>query len=340
MRAPDKQRIFDAIAHKQTSEVPFLEIDPDMHLVNLILERKRPMELHSFELEAEDNIELNTRMGNDLTFFGHVWRVGRKEFKDKVGRIHYIDGNIKTREQMDQIWFPDLKDLERRLEDHCKSVQGSGMGIMCKAQTPAFTTMCAMGYTDYLTNTMMDPDFVMDFTKRIHEYCMKELEVFLKYPVDIIQLSSGLVTNSAPMVDPEQMEILETQFIRELMKQSKQHGKKVFFHIDGKIDDMIPDFVEMGVDVLNPIDLCAGNQDIYKIKEQYGDIITLSGNIDIEGVLNSGTPDEVKADVIEHIERCAVGGGYIVSSCHNLHEMVPIDNFYAMRDATINYKLS
>jgi len=339
MRLADKQRIFNAIDHIQTNEVPFLEIDPDMHLVNQILEQQLPMELHCFELEAKENIELNRRMGNDLAFFGHVWRVGRKEFTDADGRIHYADGVIKQKEQMDQIWFPELDKLERRLEAHCKEVQGSNMGIMCKAQTPAFTTMCAMGYTDYLTNTMMDPDFVMDFTKRIHEYCMKELEVFLKYPVDVIQMSSGLVTNSAPMVDPDQLEVLETQFIRELMDLSKANGKKVFFHIDGKIDYMIPDFVKMGVDVLNPIDLCAGNQNIYEIKDQYGDIITISGNIDIEGVLKSGTPEEVKADVEEHIKKCAPGGGYIVSSSHNLHEFVPVENFYAMRDAALNYKL-
>ena len=338
MRAPDKQRIFNAINHIQTNEIPFLEIDPDMHLVNQILDKKMPMDLHPFEMEADDNIELNTRMGNDLTFFGHVWRVGRKEFKDKDGRIHYIDGLMKNREMMDQITFPDLNDLERRLESHCKKVQGTGMGIMCKAQTAAFTTMCAMGYTDYLMNSMMDPDFVMDFTKRIHEYVMKEIEVFLKYPVDVIQMSSGLVTNTATMVDPEQLEILETQFIREEMNLAKAADKKIFFHVDGKIDNMIPEFVKMGVDVLNPIDLCAGNQDIYQIKEKYGEIITLSGNIDIEGVLKNGTPEEVVADVKEHIDRCAPGGGYVVSSCHNLHEFVPVENLYAMRDAVFNYK--
>lgn len=338
MRNPDKQRIFNAIDHIQTEEIPFLEIDPDMHLVNQILGRKLPMDMHPFEMEADDNVELNMRMGNDLTFFGHVWRVGRKEFKDKDGRIHYIDGLIKNREMMDQIWFPDLGALERRLEDHCKKVQGTGMGIMCKAQTPAFTTMCAMGYTDYLMNSMMDPDFVMDFTKKLHDYIMRELDVFLTYPVDVIQMSSGLVTNSAPMVDPDQLEILETRFIREIMAKAKSAGKKIFFHIDGKIDYMIPEFVKMGVDVLNPIDLCAGNQDIYEIKEKYGDIITLSGNIDIEGVLKNGTPQQVADDVKEHIDRCAKGGGYIVSSCHNLHEFVPVENLYAMRDAAFNYK--
>ncbi len=339
MRAPDKQRIFDAIDHKETGEIPFLEIDPDMELVNKILDTDLPMGLHSFELEADDNVELNIRMGNDLAFFGHVWRVGRKEMVDVDGRIHYVDGNIKSRDMLSDLWLPDLNKLEKRLENHCKKVEGTGMGIMCKAQTAAFTTMCAMGYSDFLLNTVMDGDFVYDMINRIHDYCMKELEVFLQYPVDVIQLSSGLVTNSAPMVAPDDLEKLETKYIREQIDLAKSHDKKVHFHIDGKIDNMIPEFAKMGVDILNPIDLCSGNQDIYEIKEAYGDIIAISGNIDIEGALKNGNPDEVTEDVIRHIEGLAKGGGYIVSSSHNLHHYVPIENFYAMRDTAHNYKM-
>lgn len=223
------------------------------------------------------------------------------------------------------------------MEEHCKKVEGTGMGIMCKAQTAAFTAMCAMGYNDFLLNTVMDADFVMDFIKRIHEYCMEELAVFLQYPVDVFQFSSGLVSNSAPMVSYEELERLEFQFIEEGMQLAKSKGKKVNFHIDGKVDNMIPRFLEMGVDILNPIDLCAGNQDIFEIKEKFGDKITISGNIDIESVLRRGTPQEVYDNVKMHIDKMKKGGGYIVSSSHNLHEHVPIDNFLAMRDAVLEY---
>lgn len=338
IREADISRVFQAIDHVETDEVPFLEIDPDMHIVNQILGKELPMHLHPFELEAEDNIELNCRMGNDLTFFGHVWRVGRKQFTDKDGRLHYADGEIKTRDQLSEIWFPDLTRLEKRLEDHCKKIQNSSMGIMVKGQTAAFTTMCAMGYNDFLLNTVMDPDLVMDFIKRIHDYCMKELDVFLKYPVDMVQFSSGLVTNSAPMVSYSELEKLEFQFIEEGMQLARSKGKKINFHIDGKIDNMIPRFLEMGVDILNPIDFCAGNQDIFEIKKTFGNSITLSGNIDIEGVLRHGTPEDVYENVQQHIKGLKTGGGYVVSSSHNLHEHVPIENVLAMRNATLDYK--
>ena len=111
----------------------------------------------------------------------------------------------------------------------------------------------------------------------------------------------------------------------------------VYFHIDGKVDNMIPDFIEMGVDVLNPIDPSGDVQDIFDIKRKYGDKITLAGNINIDTVLKDGSPEEVRADVREHMERLRHGGGYIVSSSHNLHELIPLENYYAMRDAVMEY---
>ena len=111
----------------------------------------------------------------------------------------------------------------------------------------------------------------------------------------------------------------------------------VFFNIDGDVQDMIPEYVEMGVDILNPIDPSGGAQDIFKIKKKYGDIITLSGNIDIDTILKDGTPEEIKEEVTKYMSVLGIGGGYIVSSSHNLHELIPIENFYAMRDAVTDF---
>jgi uroporphyrinogen decarboxylase len=339
MREPDKQRILDAINHIERGDIPLLEIDPDMEIVNQVLEKSLPYDLHPFELDVKDNVELNFRMGNDMLYFSHVWRTGRVEVKDSDGRLHYKDGRIKTREDFDQLWFPDLDKLEQKLEATCKALLGTDMGLMCGAQTAAFTAMTAMGYNDFLFSTLADTDMVMDLIKTIHDYCLREMEVYLRYPMDMMKLGSGIITTTGPMVSWEQVEELETSFIREQIGIIRNAGMPVFFHIDGKVDNLIPDFIDMGVDVLNPIDPSGSVQDIYEIKSKYGDRITLSGNINIDTVLKDGTPEEVRKDVIEHMERLGKGGGYIVSSSHNLHELIPIENFYAMRDAVIGYSL-
>ena len=339
MRQPDKQRIIDAINHIERPDIPLFEIDPDIEIMNRILGKKLPYNLHPFEQKVEDNVELNIRMGNDMLYFSHVWRVGRVDVPDNDGRLHYKDGTIKTRKDFDQLWFPDIGKLEQKLEATCKALEGTGMGLMYGTQTAAFTAMTAMGYNDFLLNTLADPDLVSDLIKTLHEYCLHEMEVFLQYPMDMMKVGSGIIATTGPMVSWDLVEELETSKIREQIKIIRDNDKYVFFHIDGKIDNLLPDFIDMGVDVLNPIDPSGGIQDIFQIKNQYGDRITLSGNIDIDTVLKDGSPEEVKADVIEHMEKLGKGGGYIVASSHNLHELIPIENYYAMRDAVMEYKL-
>jgi uroporphyrinogen decarboxylase len=194
-----------------------------------------------------------------------------------------------------------------------------------------------MGYNDFLFNTLADKDMVMDLIKTIHEYCIREMEIYLRYPMDMMKVGSGIITTTGPMVSWEQVEELETSFIREQIGIIREAGLPVYFHIDGKVDNLIPDFIEMGVDVLNPIDPSGEVQDIYEIKSLYGNQITLSGNINIDAVLKNGSPESVRKDVIEHMARLGKGGGYIVSSSHNLHELIPVENFYAMRDAVMEY---
>jgi len=83
--------------------------------------------------------------------------------------------------------------------------------------------------------------------------------------------------------------------------------------------------------------LC-GRQDIFKMKESYGKKIALHGNIDLAGVLAYGTPDEVSADVIQHLEKLSIGGGYVCASSHNITESVPVVFCHALQ-TPFNYTL-
>ena len=338
MRNPDKNRFLKAVVHQETGEIPFFELQVDIKIAGQILQRQLLPHLLSFELPMPDYVELNSRIGNDMIFFSHIWRLGRKEIKDAFGRIHYVDGIMKTPESLKDIWYPDIEALKGRLEELIELARPKGFGIICQVQTSPFVVATAMGYQDYWLNTLTNPSFVHEFTKRIHEWTFKELELYFKYPIDGIKIGSAFVTNKGPMCSPEMLEEFELSYSRQQIKVAKQAGKIIFLHIDGNIANMIPDLIEMGVDIINPIETCGGQQDIYDIKRKYGGKIALCGNIDINGVLLNGTVEEVKSDVIKHIETLASGGGYIVASSHDIHELIPIDNFYAMRDAAHEYR--
>jgi hypothetical protein len=338
VRSPNKQRFLDAARHIETEEIPLFEIGPDMALARQILGKDLPMDRLVYELPIDDYVELNRRMGNDMVYFAHIWRLGRKQRQDEEGRLHYIDGIMKRPEDLKDIWYPDLGELQRRLEELLTRLEGTGMGVVCSTQSAPFVAATAMGYQDFWVNSKWNLGFVEDFIKIIQDWCLVELATLLQYPVEVFKIGSAFVTKTGPMCSPQMLERLETRYLRQQVRLAREDGKLVLHHIDGNIMRMIPDFIEMEIDILNPIEPCAGLQDIYEMKARYGDRIALCGNIDIDGVLMHGTREEITRDVYEHIDRLAGGGGYICASSHDLHQLIPLENFYAMRDAVHEHR--
>lgn len=115
----------------------------------------------------------------------------------------------------------------------------------------------------------------------------------------------------------------------------KEHtDAKRFFHCDGAIYPLIPDFIEAGVEALNPVQVsAAGMGDTKKLKEEFGDKLTFWGAIDTHHVLPHGTPEDVRQEVGRRIMDLGPGGGYVVCSVHNIQPEVPPENVVAMFDA-------
>lgn len=107
---------------------------------------------------------------------------------------------------------------------------------------------------------------------------------------------------------------------------------RVLFHTDGNVTPLLDDLVEIGVDVLNPVQPSALG-DLAALKAAYGDRLSFSGAIDTHQVLPNGRPDDVRAEVKRRIQELGPGGGYILSSVHSILVDVPPENVLAMADA-------
>ncbi|MCX6994185.1 MAG: hypothetical protein NT011_13730 [Kiritimatiellaeota bacterium] len=337
MRKPNKNRYLNAIRHMETKEICFQEDEVETSVASKILGRPLPM-VRPYELPVKDYVELNLRYGNDMVFLNNVWELGRKNIIDSQGRKQYVDGTMKTPEDLKQIKFPDLGAIKKSIEELLAGIEGTGLGLKYTANQTPFIVTTAIGYQDYYMDLIVNPAFIHEFQKRVNDFCLRELELALSYPIDVAQVSAIFFSKNGPLFCREMIEEFEYPSLRQRVKLIKDKGLPVSVHADGYFMDFIPDFIKMGIDVINPVEPCDGNQDIYKIKAMYGNKIALHGNIDLAGVLAYGTPQEVEKDVIEHIEKLSVGGGYICASSHNITEAVPIDNFYAMRDAVLNYR--
>jgi len=190
----------------------------------------------------------------------------------------------------------------------------------------------------FLMNLAMRPDFAEALLWKIEELCKTLMGHFLAAlgdNVDIIKIGDDLGTQESLLMSPRMYRsILKPvhadyiRFIRELT------SAKVFFHTDGDVFPLIDDFIEMGIDVLNPIQTSAGKMaDLEELKARWGDQLTFCGGIDTQRILPRGTPDEVRAEVQRVIKILAPGGGYMVSSVHTVMNDVPAENVLAMVDA-------
>jgi hypothetical protein len=113
---------------------------------------------------------------------------------------------------------------------------------------------------------------------------------------------------------------------------------KTFKHSCGAVAPLIPAFIESGFDILNPVQLSAAGMDARKLKAEFGrDIVFWGGGVDTQKALAFGTPEEVRAQVLERCEVLGRGGGFVFNSVHNIQANVPIANIVAMFEAVNEY---
>ncbi|MDZ7414286.1 MAG: methyltransferase, partial [candidate division KSB1 bacterium] len=117
----------------------------------------------------------------------------------------------------------------------------------------------------------------------------------------------------------------------------KQHSKvHVFLHSCGSIYALIPDLIDAGVEVLNPVQTSAKDMEPARLKKEFGDRLTFwGGGVDTQSLLPEGSPEEIAAQVEERMRIFAPGGGYVFTQVHNIQANVPPENVVAAYDAAI-----
>ncbi|NIV27956.1 MAG: hypothetical protein GWN58_00160, partial [Anaerolineae bacterium] len=125
--------------------------------------------------------------------------------------------------------------------------------------------------------------------------------------------------------------------LRGIVEECHAHGVPYIKHLDGNTSLLLDSLVnEVGIDAYHGIEPPAG-MDIVQLKRQYGDRITLMGNLDCGELLTNGKPEQIVAEVQRIIRHVSPGGGHIFGSSNSIHDAVPIENLYTMLDAAHRY---
>lgn len=251
--------------------------------------------------------------------------------------------NAKTIEDLDGYAWPDMDDPYRT-----SHVREQALKLDTENQYAILATPWLMfpferaiglqGMEKFLFNMATETDFAQELLNRVNQLCMKNMGHFLDQCgdlIDMIKIGDDLGTQESLMISPRMYRKMLKPLHAEMISLIKQKTKaKIFFHTDGDVFNLIDDFIEIGVDVLNPIQTSAGKMsNLEELKKKYDKRIIFCGAIDTQNILPHGTPEDVKQEVRRVINILGDGGGYMLATVHTVMNEVPAENVLAMVDA-------
>lgn len=125
--------------------------------------------------------------------------------------------------------------------------------------------------------------------------------------------------------------------MKRMIDLTHQAGAFVFHHNDGNCRRIIPDMIEAGIDILNPIQWRSTGMDREELRREFGDQVVFHGAMDNQHTLPFGSPEDVRREVLENLQILGRGGGYILAPCHSILPITPVSNILAMYEAGYEY---
>jgi uroporphyrinogen decarboxylase len=194
------------------------------------------------------------------------------------------------------------------------------------------------GMEDFLMDIVRAPEMAAYIMDRILEVHLENLRAVLELAgdkLDMIYTYDDVATQNSLMISPRHWEKMIKPRHRQILDLVHQYNKTTMYHCDGAIGPLIPQLIDLGVDVLNPIQTDTPEMEPVGLKAKYGDDITFHGGIDIIRTLPQGSPLQVQEEVKARINVLGQDGGYIVCSSHHIQPDTPLENVLAMYDPAI-----
>ncbi len=224
----------------------------------------------------------------------------------------------------------DGSDLERQLDEH------SDFAIIGGVWAPIFHQVAWLcGLEDTFVNLIAQPEVTEALIRHVTdfwvEYTRKTLQI-ARGKIDIVENCNCFGGQTGLIMSDESFRRYMKPALKRLYDVIKEFDVKVFQHSCGAIAPIIPDFIEIGADILNPVQVSARGMDPEILKNSFGDQLTFCGGIDTQEVLPFWSADEVRREVRRIIGILGENGGYIVAGSQALEDDIPVENILAMFD--------
>jgi uroporphyrinogen decarboxylase len=353
-----KERVLTALDHKEPDKVPrFSTFTPEFASR---LRQHLGIGKASYEFLGVPRPDLELKLGSDLLLTGQGWAnsyyksldesytddwgIGWRqvEYNTGLGKGKYTeissrplddDGAINSYNPPDPT-VEDKYDSSKELIDNYGKYHAIVGVIVC---TIFETAWALRGLEKLLMDLVLNEDLankILDLPFNYHLYAGKKL---VELGVDLIWTGDDMGGQNEMVISPQ----LWRKYFKPRMARlyselrSINSGVMIAYHSDGYVYPIIDDLVEIGLDVLNPLQ--PKSMDPYYLKKRYGKKLSLWGSIDIQQTLPFGTVKDVEDEVRDRIKNMAPGGGFIISPTHHIQIDTPVENFMAFWNASEKY---
>jgi len=192
-----------------------------------------------------------------------------------------------------------------------------------------------IGFERLLTELLLDPPFVEACFDRLTHFYVEFLDRVLgaaEGGIDIVCIQDDFGTQQGPLMSVDTYRRFYKPYHQRIFATAHRHQAKVMMHSCGAIWDFTPEFIEIGADILDPIQTTAVGMDPVRLKKEYGAHLCFHGGVDSQDLLAHGSPDDVRQQIDRLIDVLAPGGGYILTPSHYIQGDAPLENVLALYD--------
>jgi len=354
----NKERVITALNHTEPDMVPKVSsFTPEFASK---LRKHFGMQDELFNPHGGVEHELELKIGNDILLTGQGfansyyqtldedytdewgvnWKIADYNTKYGTGKYTEISGHpLEEDESIDSYIPPDPSDRERYkpskklIEEYGKEYAIMGVIVCTIFESARALRGLDKLMMDFITNEEL-ANKILDIPFNYHLYAAKKLT---SMGVDIIWSGDDMGGQNGMLMSPKLWRKYFKPRMAKLYSELKaiNPNLKIAYHSDGVIYPIIDELVEIGLDILNPVQPKC--MDPYYLKKRYGKNLSLWGSIDIQETLPFGTPKEVENEVKDRIKNMGPGGGFIISPTHHVQIDTSIRNFFAFWDTAEKY---
>lgn len=258
------------------------------------------------------------------------------------GPFYHLDE--PTMQELEKFAWPDPADpgRYRGLRERARMLRANTdyAVVLNLGVGPVHQCQFVRGYAEWLGDLLIHPTFAEGLLDRVVdiwvEIATRALEEAGDY-VDLVMYGDDIATQRSTLMGPRLYRRLIKPRHKRMADAVKRFRKPILYHSCGAVYALIPDLIETGIDVLNPIQVSAAEMDTKRLKREFGRDLAFWGAIDNQGVLPTGTPEDVRNEVKRRIDDLAEGGGYVLCAAHNIQQDVPPQNVVTMYETARDY---